>query len=162
MIGAAIDEAENHADDEDVMEGSTRGNEPEFPVGIEDHADGDKPLYPGAPVSKGESLLMLMSYVLRNNLTGKALTHLLKLFNLMFPGLIPPSHSIQSFVEELYFSNRKTENYEMLNENVRGFGHPPVQTIIKMSYRLVWKSKQLLLVLQPFFGRWTCVSQSKL
>lgn len=35
---------------------------------------------------------MLMSYVLRNNLTGKALTHLLELFNLMFPGLIPPSH----------------------------------------------------------------------
>ncbi|XP_030231849.1 uncharacterized protein LOC115557858 isoform X3 [Gadus morhua] len=52
----------------------------------------DKPLYPGAPVSKEESLLMLMSYVLRNNLTGKALTHLLELFNLMFPGLIPPSH----------------------------------------------------------------------
>lgn len=35
---------------------------------------------------------MLMSYVLRNNLTGKALTHLLEMFNLMFPGLIPPSH----------------------------------------------------------------------
>ena len=58
--------------------------------GSEDQAD--KPLYPGAPVSKEESLLMLMSYVLRNNLTGKALTHLLELFNLMFPGLIPPSH----------------------------------------------------------------------
>lgn len=33
-----------------------------------------------------------MSYVLRNNFRGKALTHLLELFNLMFPGLIPRSH----------------------------------------------------------------------
>nr|XP_023646931.1 uncharacterized protein LOC111833182 isoform X1 [Paramormyrops kingsleyae] len=93
LIDAASNEGENHADDEDVMEGnSAREKAPEFPVGSEDKADGDKPLYPGAPVSKGESLLMLMSYVLRNNLTGKALTHLLELFNIMFPGLIPPSH----------------------------------------------------------------------
>ncbi|XP_058498773.1 uncharacterized protein LOC131468485 isoform X4 [Solea solea] len=93
LTDSASNEGENHADDEDVMEGnSTREKTPEFPVGSEDQADGDKPLYPGAPVSKGESLLMLMSYVLRNNLTGKALTHLLELFNLMFPGLVPPSH----------------------------------------------------------------------
>nr|XP_043896366.1 uncharacterized protein LOC122778476 isoform X1 [Solea senegalensis] len=90
---SASNEGENHVDDEDVMEGnSTRETTTEFSVGSEDQADGDKPLYPGAPVSKGESLLMLMSYVLWNNLTGKALTHLLELFNLMFPGLVPPSH----------------------------------------------------------------------
>lgn len=35
---------------------------------------------------------MLMSYLLRHNLTGKALTHLLEMFNTMFPGLIPSSH----------------------------------------------------------------------
>lgn len=50
---------------------------------------------------------------------------------------IHPEHEkVQSFVEELYFSKRKTENCEILNESVRGFGHPPVQKSIKMSYRL--------------------------
>ena len=35
---------------------------------------------------------MLMSYVLRHNLTGIALTHLLEMFTIMFQGLIPSSH----------------------------------------------------------------------
>ncbi|XP_047220535.1 uncharacterized protein LOC124867893 isoform X2 [Girardinichthys multiradiatus] len=82
LSDAASNEGENHASNEDVMEGNrTREKTPELPVGSEDQADGDNRLYPGAPVSKGESLLMLMSYVLRNNLTGKALTHLLEMFN---------------------------------------------------------------------------------
>ncbi|MEQ2301379.1 hypothetical protein AMECASPLE_035205 [Ameca splendens] len=86
LSDAASNEGENHASNEDVMEGNrTREKTPELPVGSEDQPDGDNPLYPGAPVSKGESLLMLMSYVLRNNLTGKALTHLLEMFNLIFP-----------------------------------------------------------------------------
>ena len=54
------------------------------------HAD-DELLYPGAPLTKGQSLLLLMSYVLRHNLTGIALEHLLKIFNEHFPGLVPES-----------------------------------------------------------------------
>lgn len=34
-------------------------------------------------------MLLLMSYVLRHNLTGVALEHLLKIFNEHFPGLVP-------------------------------------------------------------------------
>ncbi|KAK7891488.1 hypothetical protein WMY93_023451 [Mugilogobius chulae] len=32
--------------------------------------DGDDPAYPGAPLTKGQSLILLMSYVLRHNVTG--------------------------------------------------------------------------------------------
>ncbi|KAK7898618.1 hypothetical protein WMY93_019471 [Mugilogobius chulae] len=35
--------------------------------------DGDDPAYPGAPLTKGQSLILLMSYVLRHNVTGVAL-----------------------------------------------------------------------------------------
>ncbi|XP_057177999.1 uncharacterized protein LOC130546654 [Triplophysa rosa] len=49
----------------------------------------DDPVYPGAPLTKGQSLLLLMSYVLRHNLTGVALQDLLTLFNEHFPGLVP-------------------------------------------------------------------------
>ncbi|KAI4897422.1 hypothetical protein NFI96_009343, partial [Prochilodus magdalenae] len=49
----------------------------------------DDPVYPGAPLTKGQSLLLLMSYVLRHNLTGVALQHLLNIFNEHFPGLMP-------------------------------------------------------------------------
>ncbi|KAJ8355072.1 hypothetical protein AAFF_G00101560, partial [Aldrovandia affinis] len=51
--------------------------------------DGDDLLYPGAHITKGQSLLLLMSYVLRHNLTGIALDHLLQIFNEHFPGLVP-------------------------------------------------------------------------
>ncbi|XP_037399157.1 uncharacterized protein LOC108414945 [Pygocentrus nattereri] len=94
MLNATRNEAGNDMDSEDLMEGNTGGeNTSEFSVVSEDRADtGDTPLYPGAPLSKGESVLMLMSYLLRHNLTGEALTHLLEMFNIMFPGLIPSSH----------------------------------------------------------------------
>ncbi|XP_077061893.1 uncharacterized protein LOC143714556 [Siphateles boraxobius] len=49
----------------------------------------DDPVYPGAPLTKGQSLLLLMSYVLRHNLTGVALEDLLAMFNEHFPGLVP-------------------------------------------------------------------------
>ncbi|KAK0141862.1 hypothetical protein N1851_020460 [Merluccius polli] len=38
---------------------------------LQKHHD-DYPVYPGAPLTKGQSLLLLMSYVLRHNLTGVA------------------------------------------------------------------------------------------
>lgn len=45
--------------------------------------------YPGAPLTKGQSVLLLMSYVLRHNITGVALQDLLTMFNEHFPGLVP-------------------------------------------------------------------------
>ncbi|XP_062860442.1 uncharacterized protein LOC134322968 [Trichomycterus rosablanca] len=94
MLHATRSEAGNDGDSENMMEDNTGGGSTsEFSVDNEDRADaGDKPLYPGARLSKGESILMLMSYLLRHNLTGEAFTHLLEMFNIMFPGLIPSSH----------------------------------------------------------------------
>ena len=46
-------------------------------------------MYPGALITKGQSLLLLMAYVLRHNLTGIALDHLLRIFHELFPELIP-------------------------------------------------------------------------
>lgn len=46
-------------------------------------------MYPGAPLTKGQSLLLLMSFILRHNLTAVSLDHLLKIFNEHFPGMVP-------------------------------------------------------------------------
>ena len=48
-------------------------------------------MYPGAPITKAQSLLLLMAYVLRHNLTAVALDHLLQIFNEHFPSLMPTS-----------------------------------------------------------------------
>ncbi|KAK7881570.1 hypothetical protein WMY93_029979 [Mugilogobius chulae] len=58
--------------------------------------DGDDPAYPGAPLTKGQSLILLMSYVLRHNVTGVALGHLLKIFNEHFPGMVPALEHISA------------------------------------------------------------------
>ncbi|XP_073723438.1 uncharacterized protein [Misgurnus anguillicaudatus] len=52
-------------------------------------SEDDELLYPGASISRGQSLLLLMSFLLRHNLTGTALEDLLKLFNVHFPGSVP-------------------------------------------------------------------------
>lgn len=49
----------------------------------------DEPVYPGAPLTKGQSLLLLMSYVLMHSLTGVAVQDLHIMFNEHFPGLVP-------------------------------------------------------------------------
>lgn len=46
-------------------------------------------MYPGASLTKGQSLLLIMSYVLRHNLTGVALQHFLNIFNEHLPGIVP-------------------------------------------------------------------------
>ncbi|XP_028980702.1 serine/threonine-protein kinase rio2-like [Esox lucius] len=67
IFDAARSEDENDVDSKVLMEGNTSGeNTFAFSMGSADRADtGDNPLYPGAPLSKGESVLMLMSYLLR-------------------------------------------------------------------------------------------------
>ncbi|XP_029903862.1 uncharacterized protein LOC115356780 isoform X2 [Myripristis murdjan] len=62
-----------------------------MPVSSEDKPTDDL-LFPGASFTKKETVLMLMSYVLRHNLTSEAVSHLLEMFNIMFPGLILASH----------------------------------------------------------------------
>lgn len=47
------------------------------------------PVYCGAPLTKGQSLVLFMSYILRHNLTAVSVHHLLKIFNEHFPGMVP-------------------------------------------------------------------------
>lgn len=51
--------------------------------------DGDDLVYPGAPLTKGQSSLLLMSYIPRHNLTAVSVQRLLKIFNKHFPGMVP-------------------------------------------------------------------------
>ena len=77
--------------EEDLMQGEADADS--MPVSSEDKpTDDDDLLYPGASLTKKECVLMLMSYLLRHILTGEAFSHLLEMCNIMFPGLIPPSH----------------------------------------------------------------------
>ncbi|KAA0721521.1 hypothetical protein E1301_Tti021234 [Triplophysa tibetana] len=95
------EQEDREEDDEDEQEDREEDDDEQQRVGEEKSQDGDKdsnllkkqqddgPVYPGAPLTKGQSLLLLMSYVLRHNLTGVALQDLLTLFNEHFPGLVP-------------------------------------------------------------------------
>ncbi|KAL7834773.1 hypothetical protein SRHO_G00290200 [Serrasalmus rhombeus] len=84
----SMSNASNSADEEDEMDNENSCTISLFGADIqevsEDRADtGDTPLYPGAPLSKGESVLMLMSYLLRPSPLMK-LSHFQ-----MINGLIP-------------------------------------------------------------------------
>lgn len=52
---------------------------------------GDSPVYPGAAITKNQSLLLILSYILRHKLTDVALNDLLLLLNTLFPGIAPTS-----------------------------------------------------------------------
>ncbi|XP_076851814.1 uncharacterized protein LOC143508558 [Brachyhypopomus gauderio] len=71
------------------IDSATTFDQQEIPKSKTDPLDGDDLAYPGAPLTKGQSLLLLMSYVLRHNLTSVALEHLLKIFNEHLPGMAP-------------------------------------------------------------------------
>lgn len=43
---------------------------------------------------------------------------------------------VQSFVEKLYVSKRRTDKCDTLNGSIKGFGHPPLQENIPASHRL--------------------------
>lgn len=65
----------------------------------------DKPMYEGATVSTGECLLLLLSFILGNNLTGATVTNLLKLLHLILPSgsLLPKT----KFLFDQYFNSFK-------------------------------------------------------
>lgn len=51
--------------------------------------DEKEPLYPGGNVTKAESIVLILSFVLRHKLTDVALGDLLSLLNTFFPNVIP-------------------------------------------------------------------------
>lgn len=77
----------------------------------------DDLIYPGASLTKAQSLLLLLSFVLRHNLTGVALQHLLEIFNEHFLGFVPATKYLfyQGYGEfghyEPHFYCSKCESY---------------------------------------------------
>ena len=49
------------------------------------------PIYPGANITKTQSLLLILCFVLRHKLTDVALGDLLLLLNTFFPNTVPPT-----------------------------------------------------------------------
>ena len=52
---------------------------------------GNNPIYPGAGITRSQSLLLVMSFVLRHGLSDEALDDLLSLLNLHSPDSVPKS-----------------------------------------------------------------------
>ncbi|XP_028416230.1 uncharacterized protein LOC114540149 [Dendronephthya gigantea] len=53
--------------------------------------NGNDPIYPGSNVTKAQSLLLILCFVLRHKLTDVALGDLLLLLNTFFPNTVPPT-----------------------------------------------------------------------
>ena len=74
--------------------------------------NGDDPIYPGATVTSAQSMLLLVAFLLRHNLTDSSLTDLLEILNLFLPNVFPPSKykfykAIQVEDSEVPLSNSK-------------------------------------------------------
>ncbi|XP_046841889.1 uncharacterized protein LOC124436007 [Xenia sp. Carnegie-2017] len=53
--------------------------------------NGDEEIYPGALITKSQSVLLLVAFLLKNNLTDAALTDLLDILSLILPSTFPSS-----------------------------------------------------------------------
>ena len=53
--------------------------------------DRNGPIYPGSNVTKAQSLLLILCFVLRHKLTDVAIEDLLLVFNTLFPNIVPTS-----------------------------------------------------------------------
>ena len=70
--------------------------------------DDDRPVLPGMTVTKNQSLLLILSYMLRHKLTDAALCDLLLLLNTFFPGVAPTS-------KYLFYKAFNMEDFEVRN-----------------------------------------------
>ena len=70
----SLDDTNSHLDDDDTF-----------------ILNGDEFINSDSSVTKGQAVVLLMSYILRHNLTGVAVTDLLELLNIFAPGCLPLS-----------------------------------------------------------------------
>ena len=49
------------------------------------------PEHPGTDITKAQSMLMIVSFMMRHNLTDEALKDLLSILDLLFPSMFPTS-----------------------------------------------------------------------
>lgn len=72
--------------------------------------EGAELIYPGSNITKTQSLLLVLSFVLRHGLTGEALKDLLVLLNLLLPNTVPST-------KYKFYKKIKMESYEVKNRN---------------------------------------------
>ncbi len=51
----------------------------------------DEPINPGAQVTKGQSVVLFLQYIMKHRLTGDQLKNLCKLFDIHLPNVLPKS-----------------------------------------------------------------------
>lgn len=63
---------------------------------VHDIPNGDEGIREGSDITKGRALLTVLSFILRHQLTGVAVEHLLEMFDIFAPGCLPPSKFLLS------------------------------------------------------------------
>lgn len=76
-----------------------------------DRGDGDgnigaQPLYLGCRVTMDQARVLILSFIFKHHISGDGLNDLMKLFNVLFPGILPKS--------KYMFSKAFTENTEIV------------------------------------------------
>ncbi|XP_034044546.1 protein PFC0760c-like [Thalassophryne amazonica] len=92
-------------EDDDFQHGDgEEGNEPDDNYQGFSLEDGNLPIYPDAPITKSQSLLLIVSYVLQHGLSDSALDDLLSLMNIHCPNSVPTSKYLlyKSVEDSLY------------------------------------------------------------
>ncbi|XP_034046403.1 protein PFC0760c-like [Thalassophryne amazonica] len=109
-------------EDDDFQHGDgEEGNEPDDNYQGFSLQDGNLPIYPDAPITKSQSLLLIVSYVLRHGLSDSALDDLLSLMNIHCPNSVPTSKyllyksvedSVSNIIDRDVFSNLVGHNVD--------------------------------------------------
>ncbi|XP_059367669.1 uncharacterized protein LOC132106067 [Carassius carassius] len=83
------DEESEEVDDPQNAEWSSDVNSqtaPKDPLHLD---DGDEPIYPGSDVTKAETILMILTFVLRHKISGEGMKDFLSLLHILFPSILP-------------------------------------------------------------------------
>ncbi|XP_034049086.1 uncharacterized protein LOC117530302 isoform X2 [Thalassophryne amazonica] len=119
-------------EDDDFQHGDgEEGNEPDDNYQGFSLEDGNLPIYPDAPITKSQSLLLIVSYVLRHGLSDSALDDLLSLMNIHCPNSVPTSKyllykSVEDSMYEVHYYCMECTAYlgpEKLTRNCTNCGN---------------------------------------
>ncbi|XP_034025419.1 uncharacterized protein LOC117509911 [Thalassophryne amazonica] len=119
-------------EDDDFQHGDgEEGNEPDDNYQGFSLEDGNLPIYPDAPITKSQSLLLIVSYVLRDGLSDSALDDLLSLMNIHCPNSVPTSKyllykSVEDSMYEVHYYCMACTAYlgpEKLTRNCKNCGN---------------------------------------
>ena len=138
------DENESHSDTKEQEYGLLGGK--------------NMPIYDGADLTENQSLLLLMSFVLKHHLTDQALNDLLTIMNLHLPNVIPGTKYLfyKKFQHQTYVRHYFCENCTFY------FGPSDQCDVNKVCSCSIPKSVESAKISQSFFSYWGLESQIQL